>query len=145
MRAGLLLLLLVGAACDSRFADGPPAPPGAPNMLLVSVDSLRHDHLGCYGYARDTSPAIDALAAEGVRFETALAPTSWTLPSHMTLLTALPPVGHGVIGPLNRLRDDVRTLAEALSAQGDATAGFVSGPLVHSTFGFAQGFDLYDD
>ena len=62
-----------------------------PNVLLISVDSLRADHLGCYGYPRPTSPNIDRLAAEGVRFERALSPSPWTLPAHVTMLSALAP------------------------------------------------------
>jgi arylsulfatase len=111
----------------------------------VSIDSLRHDHLGCYGYARDTSPHIDQLAAEGVRFTNALSPTSWTLPAHMTLLTGLPPERHGVNVDGRRLQKEVLTFAEVLREAGWATAGFVSGPYLHSSYGFAQGFGRYDD
>ncbi|MEO6026375.1 MAG: sulfatase [Candidatus Binatia bacterium] len=123
----------------------PLPPPDTPNVLLVSIDTLRPDHLGSYGYRRDTSPTIDALAAEGARFATVVSPTSWTLPAHMTLLTALPPEIHGVVEDRFRLGTDVTTLAEVLRDRGFATAGFVSGPYLDAGYGFARGFDHYDD
>ncbi len=122
-----------------------PAKPGRPNVLLVSIDSLRGDHLHCYGYPRETSPRMDALAEEGVRFETAVAPTSWTLPTHVTLLTALPPELHGVNYNNTRLVSEATTLAEVLWQEGYCTAGFVSGPYLAASYGFSQGFDHYDD
>jgi arylsulfatase A-like enzyme len=84
-------VLFVTLRADHRASTEP-----RPNVLLVSIDSLRADHLGSYGYARRTSPTIDRLASEGVLFEKAIAPAPWTVPSHMTLLTALPPEVHGV-------------------------------------------------
>ncbi len=116
-----------------------------PNVLLISIDSLRADHLHCYGYPRATSPAIDALARDGVRFATAVAPTSWTLPSHVTLLSGLPPVRHGVIDHDRQIAPETPLLAEVLRHTGYATAGFVAGAYLHSTFGFARGFEHYDD
>ena len=127
-------------ACDS--VDELPKPP---NILLVSIDSLRADHLGCYGYQRDTSPALDRFAAEGLRCETALAPTSWTLPSHVTMFTGLPPLGHGVLVDRKALSEDAVCLAEVLKSRGYETAGFVGGPFLRSMHGLAQGFDTYDD
>jgi choline-sulfatase len=116
-----------------------------PNVLLVSIDSLRSDHLHSYGYERATSPTIDRLAAGGTRFETVVAPASWTLPSHMTLLTAKPPSEHGVTSNDQRLKPGTVTLAEAFRRAGYATAGFVAAPYLLSMYGFDQGFDLYDD
>jgi arylsulfatase A-like enzyme len=123
----------------------PPASAGLPNILLVSIDSLRHDHLHCYGYARQTSPTIDALAREGVLFRTVVSPTSWTLPAHLTLLTSLPPEAHGAVDDGLRLRDNARFLAEVLWQAGYTTAGFVSAPYLDAAYGFSQGFDHYDD
>ncbi len=120
-------------------------PASTPNVLLVSIDTLRPDHLGSYGYGRDTSPTLDALAAAGARFTTVVSPTSWTLPAHMTLLTALPPEVHGVVNDDLRLDASVVTLAEVLQTRGYATAGFVSGPYLDAGYGFARGFDHYDD
>lgn len=116
-----------------------------PNILLISIDSLRPDHLRSYGYARRTSPNIDRLAEEGVRFETALAPTPWTLPSHVTLLTGLPPESHGVIYDRMRLAPAAITLPEVLRASGYRTAALVSAPYLDASYGYYKGFDYYDD
>ena len=126
-------------------ACGEPAPEqlDGPNILLVSIDSLRPDHLGCYGYSRDTSPVIDRLAAEGVRFEVAVSTTSWTLPSHAALFTGMYDSAHGVVDNGLSLGDQHRTLAETLAGGGYQTAGFFGGPYLHPVFGLAQGFEHY--
>jgi arylsulfatase A-like enzyme len=116
-----------------------------PNILLVSIDSLRYDHLHCYGYPRETSPVIDQLAREGARFTTAVVPTSWTLPSHVTLLTALPPELHGVVQDWVQLKPGPLSLSHVLWQRGYNTAGLVSGPFLRAEYGFARGFDHYDD
>jgi arylsulfatase A-like enzyme len=134
------------AARGSRHPLEKPIPrAGAPNVLLVSIDSLRADHLGCYGYHRDTTPRLDALAREGVRFERVVAPSPWTLPSHVTMLTGLPPERHGVVEDGMRAASETVFLAETLRAHGYETAGFAAGPYLDAAFGFAQGFDRYDD
>jgi len=141
---GILVLALV--AWLTRSA--PVAPPSAgppPNILLVSIDSLRADHLHSYGYARETSPTIDTLARDGVLFRHAVAPATWTLPSHMTMLTGMPPELHGVTTNERRLAPEAVTLAEVLRDAGYATAGFAAAPYVRSMYGFDQGFDLYDE
>lgn len=146
--ASATVLLAAGAIIASSSGAAPYRPlpqPGAPNILLVSIDSLRADRLHCYGNPRQTSPTIDALAAGGVRFEHAVAPTSWTLPSHMSLMTALPTAVHGVNDERHRLRDDVPTLTTVLRRNGYATAGIVSGTFLDRRFGFDAGFDHYDD
>ncbi|HEY8516447.1 MAG TPA: sulfatase [Candidatus Binatia bacterium] len=146
LRALVLLLGCVAAAVlawrawSPREPDGPP-----PNVLLVSIDSLRADHLHAYGYPRETSPTIDALAKEGALFRWAVTPTTWTLPSHMTLLTAMPPEQHGVSRNDRQLDPSAITLAEVLRDAGYATAGFVAGPYVRAMYGFDQGFDVYDE
>lgn len=142
---GLLLASAGVVVVISPNPTQPPARPGAPNVLLISIDSLRADHLGCYGYARDTSPTIDRLAREGARFRTVVSPTSWTLPAHLTLLTALPPLHHGVTVGSQRLRPEAVLLSETLWEAGYATAGFVSAPYLDAAYGYAQGFDHYDD
>ena len=86
-----------------------------PNILLVSIDSLRSDHLHAYGYPRRTSPAIDALANEGVLFQTAVSDTSWTLPAHMTILTALPQHQHQVSVDRRRLSPTTSPQAPTMS------------------------------
>ena len=136
----LTALLAVAAACSDAGSDHAGA---RPNVVLVSIDSLRADHVGCYGYARDTTPFLDSLAARGVRFETAVSTTSWTLPAHAAMLTGLQDVTHGVLDNGLALSEGHRTLAEMLRAQGYDTAGFYGGPYLHPIFGFGQGFDVY--
>jgi arylsulfatase A-like enzyme len=117
-----------------------------PNVLFISIDTLRADHVQSYGYARETTPALDRLVAEGARFENAISPSSWTLPTHLTMLTALPPEAHGVVQTTGvKLGSAVVTLPELLWSEGYATAGFVSGGYLESQYGHAQGFDHYDD
>ena len=135
---------LAALACACAQEDAPrSAPPGAPNVLLVSIDSLRPDHLGCYGYAYATSPTLDRLAAEGVRFEQAVSTTSWTLPAHAALFTGLYDAGHGLVENGLRLAESQVTLAEVLRKNGWQTAGFFGGPYLHPTFGVGQGFEHY--
>ena len=119
--------------------------PVRPNVLLVSIDSLRADHVGAYGYARETSPAIDTLARDGALFESAISSAPWTVPAHMTLLTGLPPEVHDVVTVRQKLSPDAVTLAEVLQDAGYATAAFVSGPTVMAHYGFGQGFASYDE
>jgi arylsulfatase A-like enzyme len=133
----LLGCVLLLAGCTPDIAP-------LPNVLLVSIDSLRSDHLGSYGYERDTSPHLDRLAAEGARFTTALAPSPWTLPSHVTLLTGRHPAAHGVRNTDRRLGAAIPTLAEVLEGAGYQTAAFVSGPYLRSEYGYDRGFKLYD-
>jgi arylsulfatase A-like enzyme len=121
------------------------ARPGAPNIVLISIDSLRADHLHAYGYERETSPNIDALARDGAIFETVISPTSWTLPAHMTLMTSLAPEEHGVITNRLRLGTHVDTLPMRLQRAGYTTAGFVSATYLDGIYGFSRGFDEYDD
>jgi len=134
-------------------AAGQPAAAGQPNVVLISIDTLRADRLSCYGNPRRTSPSLDALAAEGVRFEHAFATSSWTLPAHASMLTGLYPAthqadrswaqsGNHLIDPLDPA---VPTLAGILSGRGWRTGGFVSNPMVSSVFGIHRGFDEYHD
>ena len=121
-------------------------------MLLISVDSLRADHLSCYGYESATapgvatSPNIDArLAGEGTLFEELISTTSWTVPAHMAMLSGQPDRVHGVLAPASRLPQGRRLLAESFQDAGWKTAGFFSGPNLHPYFGFGRGFDQYVD
>ena len=128
------------------LACGRLAPPVPERVVLVSIDTLRADHVGCYGAAEATTPTLDALAARGARFETAISPAPLTLPSHATLLTALDPPEHGVRNNGSyRLREEVPTLAERMHEAGFASAAFVSAFVLDRRFGLARGFDHYDD
>jgi arylsulfatase A-like enzyme len=114
--------------------------------VLVTIDTLRADRIGCYGAADAETPTLDALAARGVRFETAISPTPITLPAHATLLTGQDPPRHGARhNGYFRLTEAVPTLAEALRGAGFATAAFVSAFVLDARFGLARGFDVYDD
>jgi arylsulfatase A-like enzyme len=113
------------------------------DLLLVVVDTLRADRLGSYGAERDTSPALDRLAAEGVRFERAYAPAPWTKPSVASIFTGLHPSAHRANRVRTALPDGAVTLAEILREQGYRTAGVVSHDVLAAKNGFAQGFERY--
>lgn len=116
-------------------------------IILISLDTLRADHLGTYGYHRDTSPDIDALAEESVVFEKAVVQSPWTLPSHMSIMTSLYPSFHGLCDKdtFSPLSEEHITLAELLKKGGYKTAAFTDGGFVSAKFGFDRGFDTYDD
>ena len=140
-------ILAVGLTFTGCARRPDPAPPATrPNVLLVTIDTLRADHVGCYGHAGAATPTLDGLAARGVRFPTAVAHVPLTGPSHACLLTGLTPLGHG-------FRDNggfalpaaVKTAAEDFRQAGYRTAAFVSGFPLDRRFGFDRGFDTYDD
>jgi arylsulfatase A-like enzyme len=122
-----------------------PRPVSRPSVILISIDSLRPDRLGCYGHDRATSPFLDRFASEGALFETAVSSTSWTLPAHAALFTGLADRVHGCLMDGRWLDGSRVTLAEAFREAGYRTVGFFSGPYLHPAFGFAQGFDGYHD
>jgi len=132
------LLLAIAA-----FTVGCGEPPEPRNLLLISLDTLRADHLGCYGYERPTSPFLDRLASQGVLFEQAYATSPWTLPSHASLFTGLYPSQHGAMTEELSLPTDLPTLAEVLRGRDFATAGFVSGIFLGSRYGLGRGFERY--
>jgi arylsulfatase len=121
--------------------------PGGPNVVFVTIDTLRADHLGCYGYDRNTSPFIDRLAEQGTLFKDASAPAAWTKPSTGTLLTGLYPSRHGALyhGSKLQIPQGEQTLAEGFQERGYVTAGFVSNPNIKQVFDFDRGFDLFFD
>jgi len=124
----------------------PAAAPARPNLLLITVDTLRADHLGCYGMTAARTPSIDALAARGTLFTKAFAHNPSTLPSHTNILLGLTPNAHGVHENSNFIvREEFLTLAEHLKAQGYATGAFIGAFPLDSRFGLGQGFDVYDD
>ncbi len=125
-----------------------------PNLLLISVDTLRADRLGCYGYERDTSPQIDQLAESGALFENSFSASPKTTPSHMSILTGLYPRVHNVYmwemdaeGTFrgDTLSDNIPTLAEILKDYGYTNAAFTGGANVAGRMGFDRGFEIYDE
>jgi arylsulfatase A-like enzyme len=137
-----------------------------PNILLITLDTTRADRLGCYGYARDTTPNLDALADESIVYTDARSTSSWTLPAHASLFTAKFPTAHGALydpqGPLlltsaiegpeswdryraRGLSPDETTLAHLLRDRGYRTGAIVGGPWMKRVFGLDAGFDDYDD
>jgi arylsulfatase A-like enzyme len=115
------------------------------NIVLFSIDTLRPDHLGSYGYERNTSPTLDRLARAGALFRQAIASSSWTLPSHASMLTGLDPVRHGAVrfSVDSRIAATAETVTEILWKAGYATGGFTDGGFVSAIFGFDRGFDIY--
>jgi len=126
-----------------------PVPPGCLkgwNVLLVSGDTTRADRLGCYGCPLASTQTMDALAASGVRFQHAVAPAPFTLPSHASLLTGLDPYHHGArTNGIFRVDDKVVTLAERLRSGGYRTGAVVSAYVLDRQYNLSQGFDDYDD
>ncbi len=134
-----LLALLVLAACSAE-----PPPPRIENVVLISIDTLRPDHVGLYGAERDVTPVLDELGARGVVFEQVLAQAPWTIPSHASLLTSLYPsvLGVGPYADPGKLSEAAVTLAEVFREHGFATAA-VTGGYVSPQLGFDQGFDSF--
>jgi len=136
-----LVLLCAGAACSPAPRTEPPA-----SVLLVTIDTLRADRLGCYGDAKARTPVLDALAAAGTRFERVFATAPITLPSHTSIMTGLYPPAHGVRGNGSfALGPGPLTLAEAFKARGFATAAIVGALPLEHRFGLGRGFESYDD
>jgi choline-sulfatase len=147
-RTGLSLafvLLLATTACGRARARVPEVFPGAP-VILISIDTLRSDHLPFYGYGGVETPALSGLRQDAILFERAYSPVPLTLPSHASLFTGLPPGGHGVHDNLGyRLKSEVPTLAELLKKGGFRTGGAVSAFVLGGTSGIGRGFDFYED
>jgi arylsulfatase A-like enzyme len=137
--ASVLALLLLVAAPPAGAERAQPVR----NVLLVSIDSLRADRLGSYGSPHPASPTIDRLAAEGVRFDQALSPTSWTLPAHATLLSGQWQRIHQVLTTADHLGPGTEMLAEVFARRGYETVGFYSGPFLDPAYGFGRGFESY--
>jgi choline-sulfatase len=117
-----------------------------PSVVLITLDTVRADHLGCYGYRRIETPSIDQLASEGIRFERAYAQVPLTLPSHTVLMTGTYPMFNGVRDLTSPgLDTSVPTLAGILRENGYSTAAFVSSFVLNSMWGLGRGFEVYDD
>ncbi|MGH7822386.1 MAG: sulfatase [Candidatus Binatia bacterium] len=133
------------ALSTTGLALGACQPATPPNVVVISIDSLRADHVGAYGYARPTTPVIDRFAAEGVVFEHAFSTTSWTLPAHVALFTGMDDLSHTVVHDLHAFPKEVPVLTDALREEGYFTIGYFSGPYLNPGFGFDRGFDEYHD
>ncbi len=143
--AGLAAALAVVAVLRSDGRGG--ARRNRPNIVLVSIDTLRADHLGVYGYGRATSPRLDQFAGESIRYARALAPTPWTLPSHAAMLTGRHPLELGIFDSDGTLPAGATTLAEYLKTAGYASAAFVDSEpdtFVGARRGFDRGFDRFE-
>lgn len=119
------------------------------NLIIVSLDALRGDHIGISGYKRDTSPTLDALAKDGVYFKESIAASPWTKPAHMSILTGLSPSSHGQLLPKKQDKNgislpiNILTLAQRLQSNGYVTQAFTGSEYLSAIFGFAHGFDRY--
>ena len=139
---GLCLALLFGGLAAGTGCDGV----RGPDVLLVTVDTLRADHVGAYGFELDATPSLDSLARRGVVFERAIAASSFTTPSHASILTSLGVREHSIGFETGGTRLDKEfTLAMAFRKAGYATAAFVGNAMLKRRVGLDRGFDLYDD
>jgi arylsulfatase A-like enzyme len=144
---GCLLAVTVWDGCSPRST--PPAGSFSPRptrgYIVISIDTLRADHLGVYGYDRDTSPSFDSLSLRGTLFERAVVQYPSTLTSHMTIFTGLYPQEHRVLPPSTVLAREIETLPEILQRQGFRTAGHTEGGFMAGGYGFARGFEDFTD
>lgn len=139
VRRTVLVLALVACGCSNRPDSN------RVSVVLVTIDTLRADYVGCYGGDIPT-PHLDQVAGEGSVFLDATAHSPLTLPSHSSILTGTTPIYHGVKdNGRYRLPDEIDTLAEILKGAGYSTAAFVGALPVHSRFGLSQGFEVYDE
>jgi arylsulfatase A-like enzyme/Tfp pilus assembly protein PilF len=139
LRAAVALTLFL-TSCGGESGGGPE------NLLLITFDTTRADHLGCTGRAQAHTPTLDGLARRGVLFDTCITPAPITLPSHASLLSGLEPYHHGARNNgTHNLPTEVTTLAESLSRAGFETGAVVSSVVLDSRHGLDQGFDHYDD
>lgn len=155
-RKKLLFLLLLNFLIT--FSTGcSPEVNQPPNIILIVLDTVRKDHVSCYGSKRETTPHIDRLAGQGVLFTNAISTASWTLPSHASMFTGLYPSTHKAtfakahiedvtaLTKVNFLDEKFTTLAEVLKDHGYSTGGFVAAAWCRAVFGLGQGFDVYSD
>jgi arylsulfatase len=145
-RAAAFGAILAALACDAE-----PERPRVPDILIVTLDTTRADHLGAWGYFRDTSPEIDALAREAIVFEAAYAPMATTLPTHVSVFTATDPLEHGVLANTTQggrrfvAAPQLRPVAEIAAGAGYATAAFVSAAPLKRGSGVEAGFARFDE
>lgn len=147
MKKAIWFLLVIAPALVLGCSEDPKKARLSPTrgIILISIDTLRADHLGTYGYTRSTSPFIDSLAERGVVFENAFVQLHGTLPSHMSIFTGLYPWEHGVYPPDGVLSPEIRTLPELFRDHGFKTGGHSEGGYVDGSYGFDRGFDEFGD
>ncbi|MGD8719611.1 MAG: sulfatase [Candidatus Zixiibacteriota bacterium] len=138
----LLYVFLLFRAYALPALTRPPAPERGMNVLLISIDALRRDHLGCYGYDLVKTPNIDRFAASATKFERAYTCAPWTLPSTTSFITGRYPAVCGVDAH-HRLRPGIPTLADVLRAEGYSAEAYVTNVFMHPEYGYANGFDVY--
>ena len=146
MKSRIKLILLMSIALGASICRAQVAETSKMNVLLVTVDTLRADHLGCYGYRGAETPNIDRLASQGTKFDRVYAQVPFTLPSHASMFTSTYPMWNGVrdsAGP--PLAEDLLTIAEVFKQNGYATAGFPAAFVLDGFFRLNQGFDFYYD
>ncbi len=137
--AGALIIALPALLCGGESGGEE-----RDNLLIICIDTLRKDRLGCYGHSRDTSPSIDAQAGEGMRFDAAYANAPWTLPSVCSLLSGLPPDVHRAVDFLTPISDEAELLPQVLHSAGYQTAAIVGNRFFDPLFGLERGFDDLD-
>lgn len=145
LRVSILLMLITGWSAGAAF---PAEPDSAPvpeikNVVVIVLDALRADHLGCYGYHRNTSPNIDALAEKGLVFDRAIVQAGWTKPSVTSYFTSLNPSVHRVLHYEETFPENLTTLAEVFRQNGYFTYGFVNNVHLDPSLGFGKGFNVY--
>ena len=131
--------------CSTPQPNAPPRTETARHLVFVTIDTLRADRVGAYGYSRARTPTIDGLARRGVRFERAYATAPITLSSHASLMSGRYPPGHGARHNGMHVDNSVPTLAKTLSAAGFATGAFVTAFPLDKRFGLNAGFNVYSD
>lgn len=151
-------VVAIGTLAATFLTQGPPpsmgslpeqtaatASPQAPNLVLIVLDTLRADHLGCYGYDRPTSPNLDRIASEGMLYRYANSVANHTGPSHATMFTGMLPSEHGLMSAVSGMPTRMPTVQGVLAEAGYSTAGVTSNFVLRSRNGFNRGFDIYDD
>lgn len=146
--AGAVLVALSGCGGDTSWiplVGQSGAASSAPNVVVIAVDSLRRDALGCYGSVRAVTPAIDTFSASALRFDAAFSTSSWNVPAVGSMLTGRRPSGHGVESLRDRLPDSVPTIATVLQRAGYQTGAIVSEFRIGAARGYDQGFEYFGD
>ena len=145
LRTTLATKLSIGPLCalSLMLPSCSPDETHRPNVILVSIDTLRADHTGLYGYGRDTTPFLDRFGEQCTVFENAFSPVPWTLPAHVTMLTGLSPSQHGVVEEDLAISPDVPMLAERLGAMGYQTVGLYFPGWIKERYGFGRGFNVF--